>query len=199
MSKPQTSHHEFPKDWLKITDKEAIKRLNYLLKHYKEYDIEKQGNSIIIDGMSISPRVMPTLGTCFAIGYPVGVYWPSSPAYQLIEWLYNLCKTEAEKREQQAKTEAEKREQQAKIKAEKQRKIEKIVTIAGISAIIILVVAGAYEIAKQVKMNKQEQAKQIKIENEVKRYEQTLPNYKEYEQVKVKSQNYRDSLNKVYQ
>ena len=188
MSKTQTSKHEIPKDWLKITDKEAIKRLNYLLKHYKEYDIKKQGNSIIIDGMSISPRVTPTLGTYFAIGYPVGVYWPSSPAYQLIEWLYNLCKTEAEKREQQAK-----------IKAEKQRKIEKIVTIAGISAIIILVVAGAYEIVKQVKMNKQEQAKQIKIENEVKRYEKTLPYYKEYELTKQQLQNYRDSLNKVYQ
>ena len=199
MSKTQTPKHEFPKDWSNITDKEAIERINHLLKHYKEYDIKKQGDSITIDGVLIAQVDKRFLGKCFAIGYPMGIYWQDSPVYQLIEWLYNLCKTEAEKREQQAKTEAEKREQQAKIKAEKQRKIEKIVTIAGISAIIILVVAGAYEIAKQVKMNKQEQAKQIKIENEVKRYEQTLPNYKEYEQVKVKSQNYRDSLNKVYQ
>ena len=68
------------------------------------------------------------LGKCFAIGYPIGIYWQDSPVYQLIEWLYNLCKTEAEKREQQAK-----------IKAEKQRKIEKIVNIVGISVIIILV------------------------------------------------------------
>ena len=36
MSKTQTSKHEIPKDWLKITDKEAIKRLNYLLIRYKE-------------------------------------------------------------------------------------------------------------------------------------------------------------------
>ena len=188
MSKTQTSKHEIPKDWLKITDKEAIKRLNYLLIRYKEYNIEKQGNSIIIDGMSISPRVMPTLGTCFAIGYPVGVYWQDSPVYQLIEWLYNLCKTEAEKREQQAK-----------IKAEKQKKIERIVTIACVCAIIILVVAGAYEIVKQVKMNKQEQSRQYKIENKVKQYEKTLPYYKEYELTKQQLQNYRDSLNKVYQ
>ena len=182
--KPQ---HEIPKDWLKITDKEAIKRLNYLLIRYKEYNIEKQGNSIIIDGMSISPRVMPTLGTCFAIGYPVGVYWQDSPVYQLIEWLYNLCKTEAEKREQQAK-----------IKAEKQKKIERIVNIVGISAIIILVVAGTYAIVKLVNMGKQERAKQIKIENEIKRYEKTLPYYNEYLQTKQQIQNRRDSLEKVY-
>lgn len=187
MSKTQTPKHEIPKDWLKITDKEAIKRLNYLLIHYKEYNIEKQGNSIIIDGMSISPRVMPTLGTCFAIGYPVGVYWQDSPVYQLIEWLYNLCKTEAEKREQQAK-----------IKAEKQKKIERIVNIVGISAIIILVVAGTYAIVKLVNMGKQERAKQIKIENEIKRYEKTLPYYNEYLQTKQQIQNRRDSLEKVY-
>ena len=184
----KTPQHEFPEDWRKISNEEAISHIKYLLENYEEYNIEKQGNSIIIDGMSISPRVMSTLGTCFAIGYPVGVYWQDSPVYQLIEWLYNLCKTEAEKREQQAK-----------IKAEKQKKIERIVNIVGISAIIILVVAGAYEIVKEAKTNKQEHAKQIKIENEMKRYEKTLPYYKEYELTKQQLQNYRDSLNRVYQ
>ena len=188
MSKTQTSKHEIPKDWSNITDKEAIERINYLLKHYKEYDIKKQGNTITIEGVGIAQVDKLFLGKCFAIGYPIMIYWSNSPVYQLIEWLYNLCKTEAEKREQQAK-----------IKAEKQRKIEKIVNIVGISAIIILVVAGAYEIVKQVKMNKQEQSRQYKIENKVKQYEKTLPYYKEYELTKQQLQNYRDSLNKVYQ
>ncbi len=183
MSKTQTSKQEIPKDWLKITDEEAIKRLNYLLIHYKEYNIEKQGDSIIIDGMSISLRVIPTLGTYFAIGYPVGVYWPSSPAYQLIEWLYNLCKTEAEKREQQAK-----------IKAEKADRKGTIINIVGCCFTVIVLVAGTYAIVKLVNMGKQERAKQIKIENEIKNYEKTLPYYNEYLQTKQQIQNYRDSL-----
>ena len=176
MSKTRTPKHEIPKDWLKITDEEAIKRLNYLLIRYKEYNIEKQGNSIIIDGMSISPRVMPTLGTCFAIGYPVGVYWQDSPVYQLIEWLYNLCKTEAEKREQQAK-----------IKAEKQRKIEKIknffksnthdtafvATLIGISVLC----ATAIYTSDKITQEQQKQQKQFekmldkRIQNAIKKQE----------------------------
>lgn len=194
MSKTQTSKHEIPKDWLKITDKEAIKRLNYLLIHYKEYNIEKQGNSIIIDGMSISPRVIPTLGTYFAIGYPVGVYWSSSPVYQLIEWLYNLCKTEAEKREQKA----EKREQKAETKAKNAYRKGTIINVIGCCFTVIVLVAGTYAIVKLVNMGKQERAKQIKIENEIKRYEKTLPYYNEYLQTKQQIQNRRDSLEKVY-
>ena len=179
--------HEIPKDWLKITDKEAIKRLNYLLKHYKEYNIEKQGNSIIIDGMSISPRVIPTLGTYFAIGYPVGVYWQDSPVYQLIEWLYNLCKTEAEKREQKAET-----------KAKNAYRKGTIINVIGCCLTVIVLVAGTYAIVKLVNMGKQERAKQIKIENEIKKYEKTLPYYNEYLQTKQQIQNRRDSLEKVY-
>ena len=185
MSKTQTPKHEIPKDWLKITDKEAIKRLNYLLKHYKEYDIKKQGDSITIDGVLIAQVDKRFLGKCFAIGYPMGIYWQDSPVYQLIEWLYNLCKTEAEKRESQ--------------KIQKQDKTERIIKVACICVTIIAVVIGAYEIKKEAKINKQEQAKQIKIENEMKRYEKTLPYYKEYELTKQQLQNYRDSLNKVYQ
>ena len=191
MSKTQTPKHEIPKDWLKITDKEAIKRLNYLLIHYKEYNIEKQGNSIIIDGMSISPRVIPTLGTYFAIGYPVGVYWQDSPIYQLIEWLYNLCKTEAEKREQQAKIKAEKA-----IKANKKKRI--IFTVIS-SAFIIATIAGTvYMINDIFKIIDKERARQNKIEKEVKKYEKTLPYYNEYLQTKQQIQNRRDSLEKVY-
>ena len=177
--------HEIPKDWSNITDKEAIERINHLLKHYKEYDIKKQGDSITIDGVLIAQVDKRFLGKCFAIGYPMGIYWQDSPVYQLIEWLYNLCKTEAEKRESQ--------------KIQKQDKTERIIKVACICVTIIAVVIGAYEIKKEAKINKQEQAKQIKIENEMKRYEKTLPYYKEYELTKQQLQNYRDSLNKVYQ
>ena len=172
--------HEIPKDWSNITDKEAIERINHLLKHYKEYDIKKQGDSITIDGVLIAQVDKRFLGKCFAIGYPMGIYWQDSPVYQLLEWLKDFCEAEVEKREKKAK------------------KIERIVNTVGISAIIILVVVGAYEIMKQAKINKQEQAKQIKIENEIKKYEKTLPYYNEYLQTKQQIQNRRDSLEKVY-
>ena len=58
--------------------------------------------------------------------------------------------------------------------------------------------AGTYAIVKLVNMGKQERAKQIKIENEIKRYEKTLPYYNEYLQTKQQIQNRRDSLEKVY-
>lgn len=90
-----------------------------------------------------------------------------------------------------SKTQTSKHESQ---KIQKQDKTERIIKVACICVTIIAVVIGAYEIKKEAKINEQERAKQIKIENEVKRYEKTLPNYKEYEQVKVQIQNYRDSL-----
>ena len=188
----KTPQHEFPEDWRKISNEEAISHIKYLLEHYEEYNIEKQGNSIIIDGMSISPRVMSTLGTCFAIGYPVGVYWQDSPVYQLIEWLYNLCKTEAEKREQQAKIKAERKKEEDKE--------QKIINIIGTIVLVVgfCAIMGymTWDIYKQ---DKKERIKQIKIENKVKQYEKTLPYYKEYELTKQQLQNYRDSLNRVYQ
>ena len=194
MSKTQTSKHEIPKDWSNITDKEAIERINYLLKHYKEYDIKKQGNTITIEGVGIAQVDKLFLGKCFAIGYPIMIYWSNSPVYQLIEWLYNLCKTEAEKREQKA----EKREQKAETKAKNAYRKGTIINVIGCCFTVIVLVAGTYAIVKLVNMGKQERAKQIKIENEIKKYEKTLPYYNEYLQTKQQIQNRRDSLEKVY-
>ena len=183
MSKTQTPKHEIPKDWSNITDKEAIERINYLLKHYKECDIKKQGDIIIINDITVVYRVHP-IGELCAIGYPLRIYSKGSEIYPLIKKLFNLCKAEVEKRESQ--------------KIQKQDKTERIIKVACICVTIIAVVIGAYEIKKEAKINKQEQAKQIKIENEMKRYEKTLPYYNEYLQTKQQIQNRRDSLEKVY-
>ena len=46
------TQHEFPEDWRKISNEEAISHIKYLLEHYKEYNIEKYGNTL--GGMPIN-------------------------------------------------------------------------------------------------------------------------------------------------
>ena len=180
MSETQTSKHEFPQDWSNITDKEAIERINHLLKHYKEYDIKKQGDSITIDGVLIAQVDRRFLGKCFAIGYPMRIYWQDSPVYQLLEWLYNLCKTEAEKREQQAK-----------IKAEKRDKIAQIGVAVFITGIFM---AGTWFIAGQIhNVEKMLDDNADRINKTEKRIEQKV---KELEM--IKTANTKDSVQKLH-
>ena len=180
MLETQTSKHKFPQDWSNITDKEAIERINHLLKHYKEYDIKKQGDSITIDGVLIAQVGKRFLGKCFAIGYPMGIYRQDSPVYQLIEWLYDLCKTEAEKREQQAK-----------IKAEKRDKIAQI----GVAVVITgIFMAGTWFIAGQIhNVEKMLDDNADRINKTEKRIEQKV---KELEM--IKTANTKDSVQKLH-
>ena len=184
----KTPQHEFPEDWRKISNEEAISHIKYLLEHYEEYDIEKygNGNTLTINGIIIAPM---NIYDCkmFLVAQKVYGEHLDLDIYPLIQQLFDVCAKEVKKREQQS-------EKQAAIKAKNAYRKGTIINVIGCCFTVIVLVAGTYAIVKLVNMGKQERAKQIKIENEVKRYEKTLPNYKEYEQVKVQIQNYRDSL-----
>ena len=178
--------HEFPEDWRKISNEEAISHIKYLLEHYEEYDIEKygNGNALTINGIIIAPMNI-NIYDCkmFLVAQKVYGEHLDLDIYPLIQQLFDVCAKEVKKREQKAET-----------KAKNAYRKGTIINVIGCCFTVIVLVAGTYAIVKLVNMGKQERAKQIKIENEVKRYEKTLPNYKEYEQVKVQIQNYRDSL-----
>ena len=187
MSKTQTPKHEIPKDWSKISDKKAIEYLKYLLKNYKEYKITFGPYGYIsVAGIRLkhNPNGIKFGGNYtydapnFLVNNKIYDCFRNKDIYLLCNKLFYACKQEVE--------------QQEKIEAEKQKKIERIIKIACICAMIITVAIGGYKIVKIEKRGRQ-------IENKVKQYEKTLPYYKEYELTKQQLQNYRDSLNKVYQ
>ena len=184
--------HEFPEDWRKISNEEAISHIKYLLEHYEEYDIEKYGSRLTINGIIIAPMNI-NIYDCkmFLVAQKVYGEHLDLDIYPLIQQLFDVCAKEVKKREQQS-------EKQAAIKAKKADRKGTIINIVGCCLTVIVLVAGTYAIVKLVNMGKQERAKQIKIENEIKRYEKTLPYYNEYLQTKQQIQNRRDSLEKVY-
>ena len=171
----KTPQHEFPEDWRKISNEEAVSHIKYLLEHYEEYNIEKYGNTLTINGIIIAPMNIYDY-KMFLVAKKV--YGSTEDIYPMIQQLFDVCAKEVKKREQKAKT-----KEQKIINI-----IGTIVLVAGFCAIMGYMTWDIY------KQDKKERIKQNKIENEIKKYEKTLPNYKEYEQVKVQIQNYRDSL-----
>ena len=184
--------HEFPKDWRKISNEEVKKHIEYLLEHYQEYDIDiwDGGNSLIINGI-----VFQALHAFQRKDGSYGYYLINSQkvvsvyedVFNIIEALKRVCKKEVKKREK----EIAKREKKETKKQKRKKIIEVamvIVLLAGFGAILCCM---AYD-------NKKERIKQNKIENEIKKYEKTLPYYNEYLQTKQQIQNRRDSLEKVY-
>lgn len=180
------TQHEFPKDWRKISNEEAISHIKYLLEHYKEYNIEKYGNTLTINGIIIASM---NIYDCkmFLVAQKVYGEHLDLDIYPLIQQLFDVCAKEVKKREQKA---------EKAIKANKKKRI--IFTVIS-SAFIIAAIAGTvYMINDIFKIIDKERAKQNKIENEIKKYEKTLPYYNEYLQTKQQIQNRRDSLGKVY-
>ena len=71
-------------------------------------------------------------------------------------------------------------------------------SISGALLVAIFAATG-YMIDDIFKTIDKERARQNKIEKAVRSYEKTLPNYNEYLQTQKQIQNYRDSLNRVYE
>ena len=198
--------HEFPKEWYDISTEEAKKHIEYLLEHYQEYDdIEVWGrdkNCITINRITFIP-LCPRERYRFYMVNMEKAFYPHEhrDIIDLIDKLVTVCKQEVNKRQeekvnkrQEQEPGKQKEEKKAKRKKEEDKE-QKIINIIG----TIVLVAGFCAIMGYMtwdiyKQDKKERIKQNKIENEIKKYEKTLPNYKEYEQVKVQIQNYRDSL-----
>ena len=194
MSKKQ--EHQFPENWKNISSKEAIKHIKYLLEHYQEYDMRKFGdNGIVINEIYFYPVVI-SLPHCVTFKYMdinmQKVYGSTEDIYPMIQQLIDVCNVEINKRETEKAINAAK-------KAKKQ-KVKNIVlgSISGALLVAIFVATG-YMIDDIFKTIDKARARQNKIEKEVKKYEKTLPHYNEYLQTQKQIQNYRDSLNRVYE
>lgn len=194
MSKKQ--EHQFPENWKNISSEEAIKHIKYLLEHYQEYDMCKFGdNGIVINGIYFYPVVISLRhGVTFKYMYTnmQKVYDRTEDIYPMIQQLIKVCKVEIEKREQEKAI--------TTAKNAKKQKVKNIVlgSISGALLVAIFVATG-YMIDDIFKTIDKEPARQNKIEKEVKKYEKTLPHYNEYLKTQQQIQNYRDSLNRVYE
>ena len=194
MSKKQ--EHQFPENWKNISQEEAIEHIKYLLEHYKEYDICKFGDDgIIINEIKIYPYNINLRHNCTFKYMNINLqklYNDTDEIYKLIQQLIDVCKVEIEKREQEKAKNAENN-------AKKQKR-KKIILTAVSCAFVIVAFAGSVYMVKDIfKTIDKERARQNKIEKAVRNYEKTLPHYNEYLQTQKQIQNYRDSLNRVYE
>lgn len=190
------TQHEFPENWKNISEEEAIEHIKYLLEHYKEYDIRKFGDDgIVINEIKIYPYNINLRHNCTFKFMHINLqklYNDTDEIYKLIQQLIKVCKVEIEKREQEKAITA------AKNAKKQKRKNIVLGSISGALLVAIFAAAG-YMIDDIFKTIDKERARQNKIEKEVKKYEKTLPHYNEYLQTQKQIQNYRDSLNRVYE
>jgi len=173
--------HVFPENWKKISNEESVKQLESLLKHYKEYNIRQISEDYIkIGDISIWKS---SFGHPYNFYYAVNmqkVYDSRDKQFSLLEKLLDACKQEVIIRQQEK---------------EKKRKKDNIRFYVLILTIILFLSAVSAKLLKDIELQIQEKSKKEKIINDqVKQYEQSLPNYDEYKQTQEKIANYRDSL-----
>ena len=167
------SKHVFPDDWKKISDQEAIKHIEYLIEHYKEYEITRNGIDYVkVGSIDICKGVL--VEEAFFIKNKMYVHSDNEKICVLLDILFKFCQQEAIKREQDRKL--------------SKKDIAFLSAVAVLSVFLIIVAIGIREYAEK------ENIKKAKIENMVKQYERSLPNYNEYVLTQQQIQNYRDSL-----
>ena len=195
--KPQ---HEFPEEWYDISTEEAKKHIEYLLEHYQEYDdIKVWGRNkdcITINRITFIP-LRPLERYQFYMVNMEKAFYPHEhqDIIDLIDKLVTVCKQEVNKRKQEKANRKQEKEKTQKEEDKIQKSINIIGTIVLVAGFCAIMGYMTWDIYKQYK---KERIRQIKIENEIKKYEKTLPYYNEYLQTKQQIQNRRDSLEKVY-
>ena len=140
MSKTQTSKHEFPQDWSKITDTELISHITYLLEHIQEYKIHQiDKNRIVIGGVIGISKDKKSVSIAYVSRVcALRNLVSGSPAFYLLNGLFDKC-------EQQINH--EKKQQKKGQKAEKRDKIAQISVAVFITGIFM---AGTWFIAGQI-------------------------------------------------
>ncbi len=180
----KNEQHVFQKNWKEISDEESIKQLEYLLEHYKEYNIYNLSEDhIMIDDFSLWKSGFGSINYVYYVVNMQKVYSSLDKQFPLLEKLLDVCKQEAII------------QQQAK---QKKRKWKNIRFHVSILTIIFILGAASVKLLKEIEREIQEKTKKEKIINDqVKQYERTLPYYKEYKETQVLIQNYRDSLTRA--
>ena len=120
------------------------------------------------------------------------LYGSTEDIYPMIQQLIDVCNVEINKRKTEEAINAAKKAKKQKVKN---------IVLGSISGALLVAIFAAtgYMIDDIFKTIDKERARQNKIEKAVRSYEKTLPNYNEYLQTQKQIQNYRDSLNRVYE
>lgn len=176
MSETQTSKHEFPQDWSKLTDAELISHITYLLEHIQEYKIHQiDKNRIVIGGVIGISKDKKSVSIAYVSRVcALRNLVSGSPAFYLLNGLFDKC-------EQQKKGQ----------KAEKRDKIAQISVAVFITGIFM---AGTWFIAGQIhNVEKMLDDNADRINKTEKRIEQKV---KELEM--IKTANTKDSVQKLH-
>ena len=176
--------HEFPKDWVSVSDEQAKKHLQYLLEHYKNYEIFAFGDDYIeIAGVSFIRHLNGTKYgrflcpfPCYYVNHQKMYSYENRDLYLLCKKIFDACEQKLKQRKQEFKTKEEKRKLHEAIYLG-------LITSSFVVAMILAWISNMKSVQQENKINKQ-----------VQKYQESLPNYQEYEQVKLQIQNYRDSL-----
>lgn len=156
--------HLFPKDWLKLSDKQVIEQLQYLLDHYKEYKISKLNDDVIeIAGISFFKfHIGDNNSTldCYYINHQKLYSMATEEVFNLCEKLFNIG------------------QQATKNKIDKR----KFMNVSGMVGIIVASLIFGFVCGKKA-CNKD-----TKIEKHVEKYD----NYNKYKQIQSQIINYCD-------
>ena len=180
-----------PLSWRKFNDKEILENIEYLLKNYKEYRITVLPNGDILVGTTfIGPLKIKALG---APAYYINcaIVQGKGELGDCIKKLIDVCKKEFDMRKE-AMTRTEQRiENQELTKIAPQKNKPKM----DWSDVVVYSAYGVFFAGIIIHLVI-ENHKAKKVNKQVEQYEQSLPNYDEYEQTKSQIINYRDSLKK---
>ncbi len=180
VNKDVKEEHIFPEDWFHLSEKQTIEELQYLWDHYKEYEILKVNDDTVeIAGISFFK---------FNVGddnAPLSCYYVNRQKLYSIatEEVFKLC----EKLFDAGQQEAVKREEETKIKLQKRMRLKTAVFTGIMTTSVLFLILCFKNIYKEARRNEE-------INKQVKKYEQSLPNYDEYKATKDKIAQYGDSL-----
>lgn len=142
--------HAFPDDWSKISDKEAIEHLQYLLENYKKYKITFGSYGYVsVAGIRLkhNPNGIKFGGNYtydapnFRVNNKIYDCFRNKDIYLLCNKLFYACKQEAEKQEKQNETKS------------------KVALTACVSVVCGLCIWGMIFIADQIVKNQQNNPK----------------------------------------
>lgn len=179
-----TEKRSFSDDWSALTYEQVLEAVQYLSMHYKEYEITQSNkNAIYIDNVCLLKGRLKDRAFVSINGKYYADSISNFDVWVILGKLFDKCEQEVKTRKYINKG-IKKAEHHKKLK--KWWKDNQFGFLFFFSFAVLgssLVGAAYYELDKK-----------DKIESKVKEYEKTLPNYKEYQQVKSQITQYRDSL-----
>ena len=175
----------FPTNWSNLTDEQVSANINYLVEHYKDYEIKRVSkNSILIENVCLTKAIFQKKHVFYVNSkfYQCGNY-PYGQMYGNLRQLFDICEQEIEIRNALQKVKKKRTRRHNREIWWNNHGLEFVgYTISVICVLGIMGVAVYYY------------EKEKRLDEKVKQYEKTLPNYDEYKSVQDKIANYRDSL-----